>query len=65
MCHSVVVEVAAGCEALATDAALVRLLPAMNTSVRVETRAGRESLLADITNMGPLTGVGPQVPVEQ
>ena len=36
-------------------------MPAM----RVQTAAGGESLLTDITDVGPLPGVDPDVPFEQ
>lgn len=65
MCHSVIVEVAAGCKSLPADPALVRLLPAVDPPVRVQTGAGGETLLANIADVRPLAGVGPQMAVEQ
>ena len=44
MCHLVVVEVAGGGEPLSADAALVRLLTAVDPTVRVQRRRRRKTL---------------------
>ena len=65
MGHLVVVEVAGGGEPLSADAALVRLLSAVDAAVRVE-RGGRgEPLGADVAHVRPLPGVDADVPLQQ
>ena len=65
MGHLVVVEVAGGGEALAADAALVRLLAAVDPAVRVERRRRREALRADVAHVRPLARVDADVPLQQ
>lgn len=65
VCHLVVVEIAAGGEAFAADTTLMRLLPAVDPPVRVQTRARAEALGANITDMRSLASVDSDVPLEQ
>lgn len=65
MGHFVIVEVAGGCEPLAADPTLVRLLPAVNAPVSVEAGRGAESFGTDLALMRPLTRVDPNVTLEQ
>ena len=61
MSHLVVVEVAAGCESLPTDPALVRLLARVNPPVGVEAGAGAEPFLALRADVRLFPSVGPSI----
>ena len=65
MRHLVVVEVAGGGEPLAADAALVRLLAAVDAPVRVERGRRGEPLGADVAHVRPLPRVDAHVPLQQ
>ena len=54
-----IVEVAAGCESLPADPALVRLLARVNPPVGVEAGAGAEPFLALRADVRLLPSVGP------
>ena len=54
-----IVEVAAGCESLPTDPALVRLLARVDPPVSVETGAGAEPFLTLRADVRLLSSVGP------
>ena len=53
VCHPVVVKIGAGCETFSTGFTLVRLLPSVDSSVSVQRRTGRESFLAEVTDIWP------------
>ena len=65
MGHLVVVEVAGGGEPLSADAALVRLLSAVDAAVRVERGRRGEPLRAHVAHVWTLTSVDPHVPLQQ
>ena len=64
MCHLVVVEVAGCREPLSADAALVRLLAAVDPPVRVERGRRGEPLRADVAHVRPLSGVDAHVTLQ-
>ena len=65
MSHLVVVEVAAGCEPLTTDPALVGLLSRVDPPVGVEAGAGAEPFLALRADVRLLPCVSPDVSLQQ
>ena len=65
MCHFVIVKIGRGCKSLATHLALVGLLPSVDPTVRVQAGAGAEPLVANVTYMWPLAGVGADVPLQE
>ena len=65
MCHFVIVKIGRGCKSLATHLALVGLLPSVDPTVRVQAGAGAEPLVANVTYMWPLAGVGADVSLQE
>ena len=64
MSHLVIVEVGGGREPFAASLALVRLLARVNPPVRVETGAGGEFFITEVTGVGPLSSVDPDVSLQ-
>ena len=65
MGHLMVIKIARRRESLPANSALVRFFAAMDPPMSVETRRRGEPLLANITDMGPFSGVDSHVPFEQ
>ena len=65
MCHFVIVKVGRSCECLATKLALVWFLSSVDSPVRVQAGAGRESFVAEVTFIRPLPCVDPYVSLQQ
>ena len=53
VCHPVVIKIGAGSETFSTGFTLVWLLPSVDSSVSVQRRTGRESFLAEVTDIWP------------